>query len=225
MKGFVSLLLLAASLLFAMVCRANENSVTPDLSRITDSKIWKLSDVTAEVLKVDGKQAAHLQSMVDSANGSVGMALANGTKFSIGTMDIDLQGKSDRQRCFLGVVFNVVDTKTFECVYFRPFNFRTNEPYRLRAVQYIAWPTNTWEHLRKNSPGEFEKPISPAPDPDDWFHVRIEVTQKQVRVFVNHAREACLTVPRLAEGGDRPVGLFVDTHDGLYANLEIKPDK
>jgi hypothetical protein len=219
-------LFLTAGLLAVVHGWAGEASLMPDLSRIADGKVWKLSDVTAEPLGVDGKKAAHLQSMVDSANGAVGMALANGTKFSTGTIDIDLQGKSDQHRCFLGVVFNVADSKTFECVYFRPFNFRTNEPYRLRAVQYIAWPSNTWEHLRKNTPGEFEKPINPAPDPDGWFHVHIEVNVEQVRVFVNHNREACLTVRRLAEAREnRPVGLFVDTHDGLYANLEIRPYK
>lgn len=217
-------LLVSAMLLAGVSGRANESSITPDLSRIQDGQIWKVSDATAEPLVVEGKQAARLQATGDSATGTVGMALANGTQFSTGNIEVDLKGRSGSPRCFLGVVFNVVDTKTFEAIYFRPFNFRTNEPYRLRAVQYIAWPTNTWEHLRKNAPGQFEKPINPSPDPEGWFHVRIEVTQKQAQVFVNNAREACLTVQRLAEGrANRPVGLFVDSHDGLYANLEVKP--
>ena len=217
-------LLFTAGLLAAIPVSANESSVTPDLSRIRDSKVWKVSDATAEALIVDGRQAARLQATGDSATGTVGLALAIGTQFSTGAIEVDLKGRSGSPRCFLGVVFNVVDTKTFEAIYFRPFNFRTNEPYRLRAVQYIAWPTNTWEHLRQNTPGQFEKPINPSVDPDAWFHARIEVTQKQVQVFVDHTKEPCLTIPRLAEGrANRPVGLFVDSHDGLYANLEVRP--
>jgi hypothetical protein len=217
-------LVFTASLLAAAPGRVNATTLTPDLSRITDSQSWKVTDATAEALIVDGKQAAHLQAAGDSANGNVGMALANGSQFSTGAIELDLKGRSARQRCFLGVVFNVSDTKTFEGVYFRPFNFRTNAPYRLHAVQYIAWPLYTWEHLRKNKPDQFEKPIIPPPDPDDWFHARIEVTDQQVRVFVDHAREPSLTVSRLAKGGvKRPVGLFVDSHDGLYANLQVTP--
>src|SRR5262249_58560629 len=120
---------------------------------------------------------------------------------------LDLKAGSGEQRCFLGVVFNVADTKTFEGIYFRPFNFRTNSPYRLRAVQYIARPVHTWEQLRKNTPGQYEQPVDPPPDPERWFHARVEVTDKQVRVFVNHSPEPALTVNRLAEGGrKRPLG-------------------
>ena len=60
------------------------------------------------------------------------------------------------------------------------------------------------------------------PDPEKWFHARIEVDKKQVRVFVNGAKEPCLKVDRLAESEKpRPLGLFVDTGDGLYANLKV----
>src|SRR5208282_4215550 len=124
---------------------------------------------------------------------------------------------------FLGVVFNVADERTFEGVYFRPFNFNADGPFRLRAVQYIAWPEHTWEELRKNHSGQFEKPANPAPDGDGWFHARIEVTEKLVRVFLNGGAEPSLTVNRLAEGrAKRPVGLFVDVAEGLFANLKVK---
>jgi len=224
MKTSITHLAFTASLLAAVAGHANEASITLDLSRIADNKSWRLSEATAEALIIDGQPAACLEAMGDSANGSVGMALANGMEFSTGAIELDLKGRRAGQRCFLGVVFNVLDAKTFEGVYFRPFNFRTNEPYRLRAVQYIAWPAHTWEQLRRTAPGEYEKPINPPPDPDGWFHALIVVTAKRVEVFMNHAKEPSLTVNRLAEGGSkRQVGLFVDTHDGLFANLEVKP--
>ena len=106
------------------------------------------------------------------------------------------------------------------------FNFKADEPMRGRAVQYIAWPVNTWEHLRKTAPGQFEQPVNTVPDPDGWFHAQIEVTDTQVRVFVNRAKEPSLVVARLARGGvQRPVGLFVDSAEGLYADLAVTPFK
>ena len=216
-------LILGATVLAMQHGRANDAGSVFNLSDIADGKSWKVSDATAEALVVDGKKVAHLRATGDSANGDVGLALANGKEFSTGEIELDLKAMSPH-RGFLGIAFNVTDTKTFEAIYFRPFNFRTNEPYRLRAVQYLAWPRYTWERLRENSPGQYEKPINPPPHPEGWFHARIEVTAKQVLVFVNRAPEPSLAVQRLATGGvKRPFGLFVDSHDGLYANLQVRP--
>lgn len=216
--------LLAAALLAVGLSHAiaQEKIDTPNLATLNDSKAWKLTHTTAEPAQIDGKPAVRLVSQADSANGIVGLAIPAGLTFTTGTIDIDLKGKNVRGRSFLGVAFNVVDEKTFEAVYFRPFNFKADEPFRDRAVQYIAWPANTWEHLRKNSPGKFEHRIEPVPDPDGWFHARIDVTERQLRVFVNDAKEAALVVERLATGGvKRPMGLFVDSADGDYANLKV----
>jgi len=203
---------------------ATASPITPDLSRIADGASWKVIHADAEKTQKDGRAAVRLIAEGDSANGIVGLALPHSVKFSAGTIEIDLKGKNVRQRSFLGVAFNVVNDKTFEAVYFRPFNFKAEDPIRNRSVQYIAWPTHTWEHLRKTMPGQFEKPVNPVPDPDGWFHATIEVTASQVRVFVNHAKEPSLTVARLASGGvERPVGLFVDSADGEYADLTVAP--
>lgn len=181
---------------------------------------WKVTHAAAEGVEADGQHAVRLTAEGDSANGIVGLALPPAIRFSTGTIEIDLKGKNVRGRSFLGVAFNVVDEKTFEAVYFRPFNFKAADPFRTRAVQYIAWPANTWEHLRKSAPGQFENSVSPVPDPDGWFHARIEVSNNDVRVFVNHAKEPSLVTKRLSSGCvRRPAGLFVDSSDGHYANL------
>jgi hypothetical protein len=201
---------------------AQERLVTPDLARIADGQTWKLFNVTTEKVKVDGKQALRLKAKTDPVKKVAGLALVEGAGLATGTIELDLKGKNVRQSSFLGAVFNVIDERTFEAVYFRPFNFKADEPSRGRAVQYIAWPEHTWEELRKDKPGQFEKPIDPAPNPDGWFHAKIEVRDAQVLVFVNQAKQPCLTVNRLAKGGiKRPAGLFVDVDDGLYADLKI----
>ena len=222
--------LVALALLLGSLGLAQTNTqakpVVLDMSKITDSASWKVVHADAEKLERDGRTLVRLVAEGDSANGIVGLALPHAQSFSAGTIEIDLRGKNVRQRSFLGVAFNVVNEKTFEAVYFRPFNFKAEDPIRNRSVQYIAWPTNTWEHLRKTAPGQFEKPVNPVPDPDGWFHAQIEVTKNQVRVFVNHAKEPSLVVARLSPGGiERPVGLFVDSADGEYANFTVAPLK
>jgi len=195
-----------------------------DPATVADAKAWNLVHTTAESVEVDGKRAVRLTAEGDSANGIVGLALPTGLRFATGTIDIDLKGKGARQPSFLGVAFNVTDGKSFEAVYFRPFNFQAEEPMRSRAVQYVAWPVNTWEHLRKSAPGRFENRVDPVPDPEGWFHARIEVTDDEVRVFVNAAKEPSLVTRRLSTSvGARPAGLFVDSADGIYANFKVAP--
>jgi hypothetical protein len=221
----IALVLILASLGVADV-HAEPKAVTPDPAATVVGPAWRITHADAANVPAEGKQVIRLIAEGDSANGIVGLALPPGTSFSTGTIALDLKGKNVRQRSFLGVAFNVIDAKTFEAVYFRPFNFRADEPMRNRAVQYIAWPDNTWEHLRKSAPGAFENAVNPVPDPDAWFHAEIEVTDEQVRVFVNHAREPSLVTRRLSKGGVlRPAGLFVDSSDGHYSGLSVMPLK
>ncbi|HBL30854.1 MAG TPA: hypothetical protein DD490_28800 [Acidobacteria bacterium] len=217
--GLVLFLLLAAA------GQGQPRVVTPDLSTINDGASWTLHDATAEAVEVDGRKAVRLRSKGDSADGIIGIAVFNGFELTTGTIEIELKGKNVRQESFVGVAFNVAGAKTFEAVYFRPFNFRAEGVFKGRAVQYVSWPANTWEKLRESQPGVFEAPVQPVPDPDGWFRARIEIGEKQVRVFVESAAEPSLTVERLAEGGKgRPVGLFVDVSDGLYAHFKVSAD-
>jgi hypothetical protein len=212
---------------FATVAaRADSKVITPDLAGMAAGKGWTITNATAETAEVDGKRGVHLVAEGDSANGVVGLVLADGVEFTTGVIELDLKGKNVRGRSFLGVAFNVAGEKTFEAVYFRPFNIKAEGEFKSRAVQYVNWPEHTWEQLRKNQPGKFEGAVNSVPDPDKWFHARIEVSEKQVRVFTNDAKEPCLTVERFLDAKkSKRVGLFVDSADGYYANLKIVPNK
>lgn len=200
-------------------------AATPDLATIADRKAWKIVHATAEAVDMDGRRAVRLKAEGDSANRFIGQALPSGVEFATGMIEVDLKGRNIRQQSFLGVVFNVDDERTFEAVYFRPFNFRAEEPFRSRAVQYIAWPENTWDKLRQATPGRYENRVDPVPDPECWFHARIEIVETQVKVYVDGASAPCLVVDRLNRGDcARPVGLWVDVAEGLYANLVVIPD-
>jgi hypothetical protein len=204
---------------------SQEKVITPDLNNIPAGKGWTVRNATAETMEVEGKSAVRLHAKADSATGIAGLVLADGVLLTTGVIEIDLKGKNVRPS-FLGVAFNVTDEKTFEAIYFRPFNFQANGEFKSRAIQYIAWPEHTWDELRRNRPGKFEGPVSTVPDPTKWFHARIEVGKRQIRVYVNRAKEPCLTVNRLAEGDKgRSVGLFVDSGQGLYANFKLMPIK
>ena len=66
----------------------------------------------------------------------------DGVNFSEGTIECDILGKSNpRGSNFPGIAFHGKDSSVFECVYFRPFNFRAENPENAsHAVQYIAHP-------------------------------------------------------------------------------------
>jgi hypothetical protein len=94
-------------------------------------------------------------------------------------------------------------------------------------VQYVAWPTHTWEKLRADSPGKYEAAAKPLPDPGAWFHARIHVTKQKVSVFVDHSTKPSLVIDRLPPDGppSGKVGLWVDSKVGTFANFTIVPTK
>ena len=173
----------------------------------------------------DGKLILRLKPLgKPNTPSDIGLALVEGVEFAEGTLEVDLKGKGMSETSFLGLAFSVVDGKTFEAVYFRPFNFlRDDKSYRVRAVQYVAWPDHTWEKLRKGKPGVYESAVKPIPDPSGWFHARIEVTKKKVSVWVDDATEPSLVVDRLSNRKSGKVGLWVDSKEGTFSNLKILP--
>ena len=204
---------------------AQDQVVAPDLARIADGKSWKLAGADAQFVQEDGRQAVHLQTKAKASDNvdHAAAALVEGLVFRQGTIEVDLKGRDKRQGSFLGVTFHAVDDKTYEAVYFRPFNFRADPPFRTRAVQYVSWPEHTWQKLREKTPGVFENAVDPVPDPDGWFHARIEVTPKEVSVFVNQAQKPSLVVSRLTDRETGGVGLWAGVFDGVFANLRITP--
>ncbi|MEM9015726.1 MAG: hypothetical protein AAGC68_01845, partial [Verrucomicrobiota bacterium] len=157
-------------------------------------------------------------------NGDRG-AYAAGVQFQEGTIEIELRGSGQPQGSFLGVVFNGVDGTTYESIYFRPFNFGHAEDLRRgHAVQYIAHPQWPWRRLRTERPEEFENPVNPEPDPEDWFRARIEVTDERVRIFVNEGDDASLDVERLSDPVGGKVGVWFNGI-AAFRNLIVTPSR
>jgi len=199
---------------------AQKKAIEPDLAALAEGKGLKVFNRSLSVLNDGARKGARL-----SESPGDGVAYLEGVEFTNGVIEIDIRGKDVQQQSFVGVVFQGVDEKTYDAVYFRPFNFKAEDPARrLRAVQYIAHPTYTWQKLRTEQPGKYEQPVNPVPDPNGWFHARVVVASPKVSVFVNDAKEPSLVVDQLSDRKRGMVGLWVgNTSGGDFANFKIVP--
>lgn len=195
------------------------DAIVPDLKKVSQGIGSKIVGKTTARWDngVKGKDAMF-------ANGVVWL---DGVNFTEGTIECDILGKSaPRGSNFPGVVFHGADDSTFDCVYFRPFNFRAENPENAsHAVQYVSPPLWTWQKLRAEKTGQYEKPIAPPPVGDAWFHAKIVVAGRKVSVFVNGAAKPCLEVEKLNDRTGGRIGISGgDAGDGgHFANLKVTP--
>jgi len=189
---------------------AQQRAIAPKDLQVFNRSVSSLSDGTRKGLRL-------------SESPGDGVAYLRGVELGNGTIEFDVRGKDVQGQSFVGVAFHGVDAATYDAIYFRPFNFRTEDPTRRsHAVQYISHPTYTWQKLRAEPPGAFEQPVSPAPDPNAWFHVRVVVASPKVSVFVGDAKEPSLVVNQLSDRTKGLVGLWVGNNSGGdFADLKI----
>lgn len=202
----------------APIVFGQKKTIEPDLAALVEGKGLKVFNRSLSAL--NDKKGVRL-----SESPGDGVAYLEGVEFANGVIELDIKGKDVQQQSFLGVAFHGLDDKTYDGIYFRPFNFKAEDPARrIRAVQYISHPTYTWNKLRTEQPGKYEKAVSPVPDPNDWFHARIVVASPKVSVFVNDAKEPSLVVEQLSDRKKGLVGLWVgNTSGGDFASLKIVP--
>jgi hypothetical protein len=188
-----------------------------DLTAVGKDPRWKVTGRTTSIVDIKGKHALKL-----SEGEGMGVVWLDGYDFADGVIEVDILGRSQPvQGSFVGVAFRVVDAQTHDAVYFRPFNFRADDAVRhSHAVQYVSHPRWSWQTLRSEHPGEYERPVVPEPDGDEWFHARIVVERPSVSVFVNGASAPCLVVKELSDRARGSLGLWVgEGSGGQFANL------
>jgi len=179
----------------------------------------KLRAVNRDVTKAEGsKDAVHV-----SEKAGNGVIWIDGSDFSEGTIEVDLRGRDVLQQSFVGVAFHRSDDTTYEAVYVRPFNFRSDDPARRQhAVQYIALPDYDWPRLRKEFPEEFENPVDASVVPTDWMPLRIVVKGPSIQIYVGKASAPALEVRKLGKHDRGAIGLWTGNNsDGDFANLRI----
>jgi len=208
-------LILTASILTVLNCAGQQKSEVIGLQN---------KYVTVNRTISPGAEAGSVH--LNEAEGS-GIAWIKGERFSYGVIEFDVKGKDAMQQSFVGFAFHGLNDTTYEAVYFRPFNFRAADPARkAHAVQYIANPKYDWPKLRADFPNKFEQPVSPSPDPNDWFHVRIIVGKDKISVYVNMNKEPALVVVPLVPLVGEQIGYWVGNGSaGDWKNVLIKQNK
>jgi hypothetical protein len=210
-----------ALLLFIIPCCLFGQERKFDLAALHRS--GKLTYTNCHVTVIsDQKNGIH----VDEKSGQ-GIAWVNGITFTNGTIEFDLRGRDVLQKSFVGVAFHAANDSTFDVIYFRPFNFQSKDAIRkIHAVQYASMPAYYWKKLRDEKNGIYEKGLINPPDPNGWFHARIEVAGSQVSVFVNDDKKPSLTVTKLTSQNTGKVGLWAgEGSDGDFANLKVTTQK
>lgn len=184
-------------------------SVPP--SKIANRAMQPLSDGARRGVQLDAREGD-------------GVAWWPEASFGDCTIDVDLRGKDVAQMSFLGVAFHGVDEKTFDAVYFRPFNFKADDAARRsHSVQYVSHPEFTWDKLRAAHPDQYEGAIPSAPDPNGWFHARLVVAFPSVRVFVNDIAAPVMEIKQLSDRKTGWIGIWAGNNsDGQFANLTVR---
>jgi hypothetical protein len=198
---------------------------TPDLVQLAAGKGGKIVNRPIEAVTDGKRKGVRLGEKADGAG--EGLVRFDGFELADGVIELDVRGQNVPQKSFLGVAFHGVDDQTYDAVYFRPFNFRSDDPQRrAHAVQYVSHPDHTWRRLRDEHPGQYENQIASPPDPDGWFHVRVVISGPRVNVFVDAATAPCLEVEQLSARKSGWIGLFVgDGSGGEFANVRATATK
>jgi hypothetical protein len=218
-RDFVISALTAAGVSVRSRISGQTKAIELDLSKLADRKGLKVFNRSVSSFSDGARRGLRL----DAARGE-GVAYLEGVEFANGSIELDIRGKDVREQSFVGVAFHGVDGTTYDSVYFRPFNFRAEDPVRRsHAVQYISSPMYKWQKLRTEHPGKYENAVNPVPDPNGWFHARVVVASPKVSVFMEGAKEPSLVVNQLSERRKGLTGLWVDNFGGDFANFKIVP--
>ncbi len=202
------------AIIVCLVCAFNlsaQKIVMPDLSKINDSKMWSTINRASSFNDV----------LFLGAGGREGLARFNELVFENGKIELDIKGKDEQGKSFVGVAFHGLNDSTYDAVYFRPFNFKNPERSN-HSVQYISHPVFTWFKLRNEHPEQYEKTVTPVPSPNDWFHATVVIEFPVVKVYVNNSAEPSLTVTQLSSRKKGWIALWVgDGSDGNFKNLKV----
>src|SRR4030095_5380508 len=124
-RDFLSSMVAPAPGLFTVSSVFGQNKTSSDLSVLAAGKRLKIFNRSVSTLNDGAKKGIRLS----EAPGD-GLAYLEGIEFANGAIELDFRGKDVQQQSFVGVAFHGVDGMTYDAVYFRPFNFKTEDPVR-----------------------------------------------------------------------------------------------
>ena len=188
----------------------------------------KIIHITSDNLDVKNRDIVSINSgtntlILNDRKGD-GMAIIEDLDFDKGIIELELKGEDNPGKSFVGIAFNIQNDSTYEAIYFRPFNFKSNEKIRREhSVQYIYHPNYTWRFLRTNYEGQFESEYPRQPSPDDWFGVQVKIDERKVYVYDIKTNIELLSIERLTQQVSNKIGLWTGFNSkGEFRKLKIK---
>jgi hypothetical protein len=132
-----------------------------------------------------------------------------------GVIDVDVA--TPARRGFFGVQFRMAnDGANGEWVYLR--QHKSGLPDAMQYTPVLNTGAN-WQIY--NGPGFTGRVDIPR---DDWFHLRVEVTGAQAKLFVKDMEKPALVMDDLKSGVQKgEIALYVLTGETYFANFEVHP--
>ena len=210
-----------ALLVLASFGRAASNVQTFALS---DTRKLLLLNVKADAVEYQGRKAVRLTKDTEKD----GFALLRDTDFQDGAIDADIALKittppAVRMPGFVGIAFRArPDASRYELFYLRPKNARSDDQaMRNHSVQYTSEPDFDWYKLRREWPWVYEAYADLQPE--TWTKVRIEVTGRAAKLYLNGSENPSLVVDGL-KGQDLRGGVALWGYQGeeaYFSNVRI----
>ena len=209
--------LFASSTPFAQTTRFDKNNLEANLVYMS---IEKMNDKkVVKVVKDSTKEGSDLPTFVK----------IKGIDFKDGTIEIKvlsqlLKTAPAYARGFIGVAFHIDSLNSrFEGIYLRPTNGRADDQLRRNhSIQYFSYPDYDFDRLRKEAEGVYESYADMGLN--EWISMRIEVKDKQARLFLNDNKQPSLIVNdlKLGDNVSGGIGLWVDIGtEGYFKDLKI----
>jgi hypothetical protein len=213
----------AVFLLFAVVvtARAQKAVQTFALTGVQDLVGLK---VKVEPVEYKGRKAVRVTKETEGE----GLAMLRNTQFEDGTIEADVAVKLTtpagvRNPGFIGIAFRSrPDALHYDGFYLRPGNsIAEDQAMRNHSVQYFAPPDFDWYKLRRSWPWVYEAHADLQLE--TWTRIKIEVSGRRARLYVNGAASPALVVDGL-KGEDLKGGVGLwgsDGQESYFSNLRI----
>jgi|GEM_PF-431199 len=185
-------------------------------------------NVKFETVIYQGRKAIRMTTVTQGDD--AGFALLPGTDFQDGTIEADIAVKvtrppGARTPGFIGIAFRAKpDGSEYELFYVRPKNaLSENQSMRNHSVQYCAEPNYGWYKLRREWPFVYESYAEI--EPETWTKVKIEVSGRTARIFLNGSDKPSLVVDGLKSSNlHGTIGLWgYAGEESYFSNLRITP--